>query len=548
LKKLLVGSLVFAMIAALAAASALAAPQADAAVTQETESETQEDETNISCFSEEELADILTPDSPLYFLKRLWEKVVLTLTFKEDKKVEYMAKLATERAKEYQALENKFSAEEINDEQLAHLDEALEDTLQFTEQYMNCILEDDAEDEPLEEFDGDRYEQRIAHLQRIAERAPEAAQKGLARAIANARRQRERMLAKGKLADYIQLEELPNLPFHLFKLEAEAKDYELKVEYKLVENQLLVKVKIEPQDGAETVLKGQEALEYLQPILEGLDLNTSMSDHEVIAAVLAVFSLDRPWDEVEIKIVFSDGTKIELESEQDDEDEEDPLPIPPGLPFSSFEVDIEAGARELEVEFEQEDGKLKAKVKIEKDDGDRELEGAKALEYLIPILEKLNLSASMSKQQIANALTAAFGWDSYEKIKVKILFSEGTKIEFELAEEKSPPNPSIDLPYVTFQLEVESDDCELEVKFKQRGGKFEAEVEMEKENGRDTELKGTKALDYLLPILKKLNLNASMSRDKIISAVQTAFGLRDVQEFELKIEFTNGTKIKIETD
>lgn len=563
MKRFMVVFISLALILALTAAPALAEAETNEGINVEITDGRDPEDTNgettyESDFSEEELEKILAQDSPWYFLKRFIEKVRLTFTFNSEKKAEYLAELAEERAKEYEALELKFAEGDISEEELELLEEALEDFLNFIERYLDYIQEDDEEDEDEDEDEDlpneeDKYLRRIAHLERIAEKAPESAQKGLARAIANAHRQRERMIAKGKLTDPNLIEEIPDLPFRKFKLEVESDENELEVEYKLKGDKLEVKVECEQEDG-QTELKGTEALEYLLPILEGLDLNAAMSDEEIISTVLTAFNWDRPYEEIKIEIEFSDGTEIKIESKSEDDedekdDEEDETYPEPDLPFAKFELEIEAGSYELEAEFEQKRHELKAKVEIEQEDGkDTELKGTKALEYLVPILEKLNISAAMSDTDIVKAVLAAFDWDeSYEKVKIKVEFIDGTKIELEQKGEK--PVPITGLPFKTFELEIESDDCELEVEFKQKRDKYEAEVEIERENGRDIELEGKKALEYLVPILEKLNINAAMSKQNIINAVLTAFSWEGPwEELELKIEFTDGTKIKIEID
>lgn len=565
MKRSLVVFISLALVLALTAAPALAEAETNedinVEITDGTDSGDIDGETTYeSDFSEEELEKILAQDSLWYFLKRFIEKVRLTFTLNSEKKAEYLAELAEERAKEYEALELKFAEGDISEEELELLEEALEDFLDFIERYLDYIQEDGEEDDDEDDDEdlsdeGDKYQQRIAHLERIAERAPESAQKGLARAIANAHRQRERMIAKGKLTDPDLIEDIPDLPFRKFKLEVESDENELEVEYKLKGDKLEVQVEFGQEDGQENELKGAEALEYLLPILEGLDLNAAMSDEEIISAILTAFEWDMHYEEIKVEIEFSDGTEIKIESkaeddDDDEDDERDDETYPePYLPFAEFELEIEAEDYELEAEFEQDRHELEAKVKIKQKDGkDTELKGKQALDYLVPILEKLNIRTSMSDKDIIRAVLATFDWDkTYEKVKVKVKFTDGTKIELEQKGES--PTPVVGLPFKTFELEIESDDCELEVEFKQKRDKYEAEVEIERKNGRDIELEGTKALEYLNPILERLNVNAAMSKKDIINAVLTAFSWEGPwEEFELKIEFTDGTKIEIEID
>ena len=155
----------------------------------------------------------LTPESPFYFIKRFIEDVRMLLMFDQEKKVALLDELAEERANELEILEAMYAEGELSEEQLITLEKALDDLLLYTENLVNELVkleepdgeqDEDGEDELIEEGteneqELDKYQWRIAHLESIAERAPEAAQNGLARAIANAERQRERAIAKGKI-------------------------------------------------------------------------------------------------------------------------------------------------------------------------------------------------------------------------------------------------------------------------------------------------------------------------------------------------------------
>lgn len=155
---------------------------------------------------------VITPDSPFYYVKKFLESVKLLLTFDPEQKVALLEELAEERAKELEALNEKYADGELTEVELEFLTKALDDLIEYVEKFMNGLAElnetdeEINEDEEGEEDEGkdayaDKYLWRIAHLQSIAERAPEAAQKGLAVAIANAERQRARAIAQGKIVE-----------------------------------------------------------------------------------------------------------------------------------------------------------------------------------------------------------------------------------------------------------------------------------------------------------------------------------------------------------
>ncbi len=183
----------------------------------------------------EEQGSVLTPDSPFYFLKRFIENIRLLLTFSQEKKVALLTELAEERARELEALTSKYVEGELTGAQLAVLEKALNNLILFTEKLIIEIEklegnqqgpggpeepggepggEEPEEEEPMKEpgekvtgepevedqvRQPDKYQWRIFHLKSVAARAPEAAQKGMATAIDNAVRQRERAVKKGKL-------------------------------------------------------------------------------------------------------------------------------------------------------------------------------------------------------------------------------------------------------------------------------------------------------------------------------------------------------------
>lgn len=529
----------------------LAMPQAQATQTEDVEANV---ETSLdSDFTDEELDKVLTQDSPWYFIKRIFERVNLILTFRQEAKTELLADLANERAKEYAALEKKYDGEDIDEDQLKLLEQALKEMLKFTEKYMEKIIEeeDDEEVPPVvdeEEVEGDKYQQRIAHLKRIAERAPESAQSGLSRAIANAHRQRARMIAKGKLYDPDT--ETQYSPFEKFDFKIKEADRKLQVEYKESKDELEAKVEVKQSGAMNIELKGYMALEYLLPIFAEMNVDASLPQEEIISTVLTAFGWTEAYDELKIKIKFNDGTKIEIEIPEDEES--NPLP-PTNLAYKEFELELEAKDRKLEVEYKLEEDEIEAEVKAkQKNAKDNELKGAKALDYLLPILEGLKLDPSMPKADILNALLAAFGWGSeYEEVKLKVQFNDGKKLELEWKDkdDKEIPQPITGIPFKSFKLEIESDHKKLEVELKLKNDKYEAKVEIEEEEDREFELKGKKALDYLLPIFNKLKLNPSMSDTEMINALLKAFNWKGSwEEIEAEIRFLDGTKVKLEKE
>ena len=180
---------------------------------------------------EEVIDDVLTPDSPFYFLKRFRESIQILLTFRTESKLALRERLAQERVKEYLALQARFAQGEISEKEYALLERALDDIVIYYQRLIDLLeVQNDPGDEPVydqddddqvdadneegEESDdedgenadhdqegevpGDKYDARIAHLQQIMTRVPESAHKGLNRAMENARRQQARKAERAK--------------------------------------------------------------------------------------------------------------------------------------------------------------------------------------------------------------------------------------------------------------------------------------------------------------------------------------------------------------
>lgn len=164
---------------------------------------------------DESINFIITPDSPFYYLKLFLEDVNLLLTFDPEKKAAYLAELVEERDKELAALYAQYENEDLTEEQLEILEKALDNLISYVERLIESLaaLDDPDEGEDMDEgieeehekvdkdAYADKYLWRIAHLEAIAEQAPEAAQMGLARAMANAERQRARAIEQGKIVE-----------------------------------------------------------------------------------------------------------------------------------------------------------------------------------------------------------------------------------------------------------------------------------------------------------------------------------------------------------
>ena len=228
-----------------------------------------------------------------------------------------------------------------------------------------------------------------------------------------------------------------------FKLKIKSGERELFAEFKQKQFGNLAKVMIKQKGQKHIQLKDSDAYEYLLPILEELDLGASLDKNEVVDRVLAAFGWEGSYQEFKIEIKFADksfmdfkckakGEEAQRERERDREKErEQDQERETALPYRKFELEIESNKRKLKAEIEQEDGEISAKMESSRDGKKTELKGSAALEYLLPILKKLDLNASMDKQEVMDRVVTAFGWEGfYEEFEIKVKFNNGSNLDF----------------------------------------------------------------------------------------------------------------------
>lgn len=109
-----------------------------------------------------------------------------------------------------------------------------------------------------------------------------------------------------------------------FELEAKWSDKQkIKMKYKNKDGELEAEVESESKEGKEKI-KGEEAAEMIQDVLDQAALSEDMSKKEVLENILSALDFDRDkLRELEIKVNFAGGKEIEIEIEHDDEEDED---------------------------------------------------------------------------------------------------------------------------------------------------------------------------------------------------------------------------------
>jgi hypothetical protein len=233
------------------------------------------------------------------------------------------------------------------------------------------------------------------------------------------------------------------------------------------------------------------------------------------------------------------------------------------LTIVSFDLEVERGDdddHDLDISFDPLDDDDWDDLDVEIDyegRSDVDLEGEAALDYLLPILEDLEIDAEMSDEAIIDAVLDAFDWTlDYEDFELEVRFADGSRIDIEIGDSDdrvmSLPDAYDDLDILVFDLEVErgdDDDHDLDISFDPLDDDDwdDLDVEIDYEGRSDVNLEGEAALDYLLPILEDLEIDAEMSDEAIIDAVLDAFDWTlDYEDFELEVRFADGSRIDIE--
>ncbi len=104
------------------------------------------------------------------------------------------------------------------------------------------------------------------------------------------------------------------------------------------------------------------------------------------------------------------------------------------IPFRKFDLEIDDDDdddKELDIEYEvHSSGNITAKVERK---NHRTLYGQDAINYLQPILKNLNISSSMSRQEIMDKVMSSFSWTGpYEEFDIEVRFFDGSTIKFEI--------------------------------------------------------------------------------------------------------------------
>jgi len=228
--------------------------------------------------------------------------------------------------------------------------------------------------------------------------------------------------------------------------------------------------------------------------------------------------------------------------------------------LSGEAVDATASVQKFKVELElKDDVELEwkyvnrggvAEAKIEERDHD--IRGEEAVARMKELLVKMNLSPSMSKQEITTKVLQTLGVaeNGYEEAEIEITFANGRTIEIELekGDKDKPSKPEQqNLGIREFELKVElSGKNELDIKYSYKNGRIDAEVEKGAQK-HGQKLKGKEAVAFVTDILTKAALNDSMNSQEIATRVLNALDIKTehMKKVHMKVDFLSNKQLEL---
>ncbi|OZS77600.1 hypothetical protein CF394_10345 [Tetzosporium hominis] len=99
--------------------------------------------------------------------------------------------------------------------------------------------------------------------------------------------------------------------------------------------------------------------------------------------------------------------------------------------------------------------------------------------------------------------------------------------------------------FTSFDLSIDTPDDNDAIDVDYETGRSGTEIDYQNKL-EDTSLGGDEAGTALDPIFSNLEMTPEMSQEEIISKITEAFGVTDYQDFELEVEFEDGTEVKWE--
>lgn len=98
---------------------------------------------------------------------------------------------------------------------------------------------------------------------------------------------------------------------------------------------------------------------------------------------------------------------------------------------------------------------------------------------------------------------------------------------------------------IEFELEIElKDQQEYDIEYEVKGDRYEAEYQVP----GSAKIYGEEAKAMIDPLLEQLNLQPGMNKKELREQIISIFNIdpKNIDEFELEVDFSDGQKIKID--
>jgi hypothetical protein len=226
-----------------------------------------------------------------------------------------------------------------------------------------------------------------------------------------------------------------------FKVEAEMKnDQKIELKYKNKKGKTEAKIEMESEEN-ETKIKGDEALQEMETLMTSIGLSPEISKEDLLNQVLTALNITQEdLKELEIKVTFANGKKIEIEIElehegetEDDKDQEEGY-----LGIQEFKLDVKLiDSTKVKVSYKNEKGKVKAEFTRENESGKESAQDDEAQLLAEILLDELALTSDMEISEATERILAALSVteDQIEELKFEAKFTNGQELEVEIENE-----------------------------------------------------------------------------------------------------------------
>jgi hypothetical protein len=236
-----------------------------------------------------------------------------------------------------------------------------------------------------------------------------------------------------------------------FKVEAEMKN-DQKIELKYKNKKGKTEAKIETKsEGNEVKTDGDQALQEMEELMTSIGLSPEISKEDLLSQVLTALNITQEdIEELEIKVTFANGKKIEIELEYDDErgdskeedDEDESKDDEEGegyLGIREFKLDAKLiDSTKVKLSYKSEKGEVKAEVIREDESGKESAKNEEAALLIEILLNELELTSDMDDSEATKRVLASLDLteDQIEELAMEVKFTDGQELEIEIENEK----------------------------------------------------------------------------------------------------------------